>query len=171
MWTRSFWIAVSFTVITCLSPLQAMPAFAEDGSESGETEAWEKYRHHLSVIGGLSRDSSEDGPTLGVDYEYRVNQPVGLGFVVEHAFDDLKVTTILGVADLHIWRGLAVQVGPGIELVEGRGEEDDEEEFVYRIGALYEFEMGRFTVSPQLHYDFTTGSDTLVALTAVGFYF
>ena len=35
-------------------------------------------------------------------------------------------------------------------------------QFAFRIGALYEFEFGRFTFSPQLHYDVTTGKDSVV---------
>ena len=70
--------------------------------------------HHLSILGGLSRDSSEDGATIGVDYEYRLNRRLGLGAVVEHAFEDIEATNLLAVVDDHLWRGLALQAGPGV---------------------------------------------------------
>jgi hypothetical protein len=59
--------------------------------------------------------------------------------------------------------GFAIQTGPGVEFV------DDESFFVTRLGALYEFEIGEdFTLSPQLHYDFSTGEDAIVFGIAIG---
>lgn len=59
--------------------------------------------NHLSVIIG-GTESDEDGTefTIGLDYEYRVNELIGLGGVVEYATGDYDATTLLGVADIHI---------------------------------------------------------------------
>lgn len=46
-----------------------------------------------------------------------------------------------------------MQVGPGIEF----GKHHDR--FVFRIGALYEFEYESWTVSPQFHYDMAENAD------------
>lgn len=128
-------------------------------------EAHDAKPHHLSaVIGGTHvPDADETVFTLGLDYEYRLNKTLGLGFVAEHAFGPLNSTTLLAVADIHIMGGLAIQTGPGVEFV------DDESFFVTRIGALYEFELGEsFTLSPQLHYDISTGEDAIVFGVAFG---
>lgn len=115
------------------------------------------------MIAGTHEDD-EDAATVGVDYEYRVNGFLGLGVVAEHAFNPIDATTLLGVADLHLWRGLAVQTGPGVVLNDGDGS------FVYRLGGLYEFEFeDGFTLSPQVHWEITSGEpDAVVYALAIG---
>ena len=86
---------------------------------------------------------------------------------VEHVFleshDDIDAWTFLAVADLHLTRGLAIQTGPGVEVLE------EGEEFVVRVGLLYEFELGEgWTLSPQVHYDWTQEEDTMVYGLAFG---
>lgn len=129
-----------------------------------EVEFNEEERHHLSIITGGSAltGESESAFTLGLDYEYRINRLIGIGIVAEQAFGELDATTLLAVADIHVWRGFAFQVGPGVEFV------DNESNFVARFGALYEFEFGEgYTISPQVHYDFST-EDTIVFGLAFG---
>ena len=152
------------------SVLLLLGVFAAAASSADE-EIWRTNPHHLSIVILGSDDRDATAFTLGADYEYRVNEILGLGFVVEHAFEDIDATTLLATADIHVWQGLAFQTGPGVEFVDGEDDEGREEEFTYRIGALYEFEFGRFTISPQIHYDFTTGADSLVFGGAVGFAF
>lgn len=120
--------------------------------------------HHVSILLAGTRVRAEDhtGFTIGGDYEYRVNRRLGVGGVVEHAFGEVDATTVLAVADIHLWRGLAAQIGPGVEFL------DDRAEAVGRIGALYEIDLGdRFTISPQLHYDITA-EDSIVFGMAFG---
>ena len=127
--------------------------------------AHEEHPHHLSLLTGATYvdEEGETAITFGVDYEYRVNELIGLGFVAEHAFGKVDATTLLAVADIHLSEGLAIQVGPGVEFAE------DEEFFIGRLGALYEFELGeKLTFSPQLHYDFSEGPDAIVFAIAVG---
>lgn len=144
---------------------------AVSAAASAEEPLWETHPNHFSVVLAATDDGPETAFTVGGDYEHRVNGFLGIGGVVERAFGEIDATTLLAVADLHLWRGLAVQTGPGVELVDSRGEERAEEEFVYRIGALYEFEFGHATFSPQVHYDVTTGEDAVVFGGALGYYF
>lgn len=144
---------------TLLTVLVASTAYAQIEVEFNEEE-----RHHLSIITGGSAltGESESAFTLGLDYEYRISRLIGVGIVAEQAFGDLDATTLLAVADIHVWRGFAFQVGPGVEFI------DNESHFVARLGALYEFEFGEgYTVSPQVHYDFST-EDTIVFGLAFG---
>jgi len=130
-----------------------------------DVEFHEEKPHHLSVVIGGSHINAIDETvfTLGVDYEYRINELIGFGFVIEQAFGEVDATTLIAVSDIHLWRGLALQVGPGIEFV------DDETFAVGRIGMLYEFELEQeFTIGPQLHYDISGGEDTIVFGLAVG---
>jgi hypothetical protein len=143
----------------------AASAAAAQEPATQEPATHESKPHHLSaVIGGtIVAEADETAFTLGLDYEYRLNRTLGLGFVAEHAFGAIDSTTLLAVADLHITEGLAIQTGPGVEFV------DDETFFVTRLGLVYEFELGEaFTLSPQLHYDFSSGEDGIVFGIAIG---
>lgn len=124
--------------------------------------------HHISLfLGNTDIEDEGSGETVGIDYEYRVNQFWGLGTVVEYAFGDLDAWTVLAVADLHLTNEWIVQVGPGVEYT---SEHDDL--FVARIGTLYEFVVGNWTFSPQLHYDYHDGSESAYVVGfAVGFAF
>ncbi|MEO1406917.1 MAG: hypothetical protein AAFV54_10565 [Pseudomonadota bacterium] len=134
-----------------------------------DVEFEEDRRQHVSVvIGGTTIPSADETAfTIGVDYEYRLNRLIGVGAVVEHAVGGIDATTLLAVADIHIWKGLAVQVGPGVEFID---EGEDHETFaIGRIGALYEIEIAeRFTIAPQAHYDISSGEDAFVFGVALG---
>jgi hypothetical protein len=157
--------------------LQGLTIAAVQAEEVG----WRERPSHLSVIVGYTWEDGEeentDAEMLGIDYEYRLSEFLGLGAVVEHAFDPLGATTALAVADLHVWRGLAIQTGPGVEFIDRRIERDGEQEkeekelFVYRVGVLYEFEQGNLTISPQLHLDVTKDAESLIFGIAFGFAF
>ena len=150
-----------------LGPIITLLCAGIPGGASAQDRAGEEEGpHHLSIIAGatiIDAQESESAFTLGLDYEYRVSDRLGLGVVVEHAFGPIESTTLLAVADIHLWKGLAIQTGPGVEFID-----DKEEAFVLRLGALYEWELGDgFTVSPQVHYDFSDAEDAVVV--AIGF--
>lgn len=167
----SMLLCATLLLALCLSA----PAMAEEKGQEHEEEMWREFPNHLSLLlaGSFAHGEAEDeeAETLGIDYEYRVNERLGLGIVAERAFDPVDSTTLLAVADLHVWRGFAIQAGPGVEMIDGREGEEDEDEFIVRLGALYEFEKGRFTVSPQLHLDKASDAETWVFGVALGYGF
>ena len=70
--------------------------------------------HHLSILLEDTRiDGEGDNSTFGIDYEYRVSPLIGLGAVIEHAYGELDATTLLALADIHIYEGFTMQVGRG----------------------------------------------------------
>lgn len=136
---------------------------------TGRHSIWREHPDHVAlVLAGTTEEEEgerETAATIGLDYEHRVNEFLGLGSVIgEYAFGDIDALTVLAVADLHIWRGFVIQTGPGIEYI------DKELEGVYRVGAIYELEFGRYTVAPQVHYDATTGEDAVVFGVSFGYY-
>lgn len=141
-------------VFHCIAAAAFVCAVATSAASANEEDEplHHSSPHHLSVLTGGTALVDEDHSafTVGIDYEYRVNDFLGLGFVVEQAFGDIDSTTLLAVADLHLWHGLIAQVGPGVEFVDGNSHA------ALRLGMLYEFEFDSgFTLSPQLHYDFS----------------
>ena len=123
--------------------------------------------YHLSaVLADTHVDGEGNNPTIGIDFEYRMNRLLGLGAVVEQAWGELHASTLLAVADIHLHEGWVIQVGPGFEHREG------EDVFVSRAGLLYEFEWQNFTLSPQLHWDYHQHEENaVVAGFALGFSF
>lgn len=142
-------------------------AFIPTVAAKGNAHHWQTSPHHLSaLIGTTYTEEYGNAFTLGIDYEYRVSEFLGLGFVAEYAFEDVDAYTYLLVADLHITNHFIAQIGPGVEF---HGSHKIE---VARLGFLYEFEMSGITVSPQLHYDYHRNHESaVVAGLAIGMSF
>lgn len=155
-------LAIMFLGMAIVQPAHAQAMEEGSAEHAGAEEA--EGPHHLSlVVAGTHVDDEDTALTLGIDYEYRVSKLLGLGFVAERAFGELDATTLLAVADIHLWGGLALQIGPGIEFA------DDEEVAVARFGAVYEFEFGEgFTFAPQMHLDISDDEEALVFGAAIG---
>ena len=147
--------------------LVAALVFAPVVVAKGNAHHWETSPHHLSALVGTTY-TKECGNafTLGIDYEYRVSDFLGVGFVAEYAFEDLDAYTYLLVADLHITNNFIPQMAPGVESPASHKME------VARLGFLYEFEVSGVTISPQLHYDYHRNhKSAVVAGLAIGMSF
>lgn len=142
--------------VCCLALATLMPA------------AQAESPHHVSLLLGATElvDEDEVGFTYGIDYEYALDETLGLGFVIERAEGDVETTSLFAVADVHLTRHLVLQVGPGFEW----GEADDVGAF--RFGGYYEWELDEITVSTTLSYDIADGEDDSIVLgLLVGFRF
>jgi len=134
---------------------------AIDHDEDFELD-WRENPHHFSIMPSGTFEEEDDAFSIGLDYEYRVSDFLGIGAVAEYAFQDIDATTIFAAADLHLTQQFIMQVGPGFEFVDGRTEP------MFRAGLLYEIESRGFTISPQIHYDWNSGKDSLVIGAAFG---
>ena len=167
--TSSSW--VTHLVVFCVALLMVSSAV------SANEEEGEAGQNVLSLILGGTSTDDENAFTIGLDFEHRIHPLLGIGAVVEYVTDDIDSLTLIGALDIHIWRGFAIQTGPGVEFVGEKEEEvggttsTNRREFVYRVGALYEFEIGKLLVTPQIHYDYSSGDDSVVYLTGFGFKF
>lgn len=133
------------------------------GSMPHEEGDWREEPHHISALLWATIDSEEEAATFGVDYEYRTSEFLGLGALVEYAGEELEATTLIAAADLHVTPHFVVQAGPGIEWT------SEETDMVFRVGVLYEWLFeGGWTISPQVHYDFSTGEDAVITGLAIG---
>lgn len=147
----------SHLVFSCIALEAASPIASANNEQHGAIDH-KAHPHHLSVIvGNTDLDNEGSGFTLGIDYEYRVNDVLGLGVVAEYARGDLEAWTYLLVADIHITNQWILQIGPGTEYT------DKHDLFVARFGTLYEFEFeGGWTLAPQIHYDYHDGGDDAI---------
>jgi hypothetical protein len=123
-----------------------------DGEVVNSEKSYHHAEHHVPqhvlgvFIGDTTRDR-RDGLTLGLEYEYRVSDLVGIGATVEHVAGDFDTDVVVLPVALHSgpWK---VYAGPGLE------KSEEGEEPLLRIGAEYGFHMGDFEISPQVDLDF-----------------
>jgi hypothetical protein len=175
--------AVGLGLVLILAPAGARAAAAEEPA-SGE----ESREHHANVLalflghtaeevdGG---DTTESGFTFGVEYTRRITPRVSLGGLVERAGGDIRSNLLLAQAYYRIAGGFRVLGGPGVEFRDGESEEHEEAPvrerdttvFVLRVGALYEFEIGRWVVAPTAAIDFVGRDEALVLGVEVGYAF
>ncbi len=158
--TRLF---LGFFIVMTLNALILANARAEPSDYGGIDHSL--HPHYFSVLLGSTYIREHgNGATIGVDYEYRLNDALGLGAIVEYADGELEAWTFLAVVDIHITPHWIMQIGPGYEHTSKHNL------FVARIGTLYEFEFGEgWTLAPQLHYDYHEGDeDAIVWGVAIG---
>ena len=119
------------------------------------------HRHHLSAFaGGGFRPHDgplESGFVIGLDYQYRFTSWLSTGALVEAATGDLRELVVIAPITVKPWRGLNLVVGPGAEL-----RRDDPAEFLFRIGAIYLWQVDHFTVGPEFAIDVVEGHPTYV---------
>ena len=133
--------------------LALLPALAEEPGSAA-------HGHHEphSVIGVFIGDTTEDrrdGLTLGLEYEYRATESLGIGFTAEHVSGNFDTNVFVLPIALHngAWK---VYAGPGIE----SGEEGSDP--LLRVGLEYGFHVGKYEISPQLDVDFVDGERLIV---------
>ncbi|EED34013.1 conserved hypothetical protein [gamma proteobacterium NOR5-3] len=107
-------------------------------------------------MGDTTATRRYQGLTLGLEYEYRINERFGVGAIFEHVGGDFH--TNVAVLPVAIHRGpWKVYAGPGIE--------DSEEEgsfFLVRLGLEYGFHFDAYEVSPQIDVDFVDGEHLFI---------
>jgi len=152
--------------------VSAQPASGNEEEKEGAGK-----QNVLSLLLGGTSDRDENAFTVGLDFEHRIHPLLSVGAVIEYATEDLDAVTLIGALDLHIWKGFAIQTGPGVEFAwEEEGEaggttSTNRRNFIDRVGALYEFEFTRLLVTPQVHYDYSSVKDAVVYAIGLGIRF
>lgn len=159
----------------------ALPLAAEMAHGEPSEPAHARTTHLALLVGGSNvQDEGRSGATIGLDFELEVSHRVGVGFVVEHAGDEVDSTTALAVIDWHIVPGLVFQFGPGVEYEREREVEAEPghgtfvrtrtvSSLVGRAGLFYEIDIGgEWSVAPSISLDVTEQHETLVWGLAIG---
>jgi len=119
---------------------------AEEEKASGE-----EYRpHSIAVFIGNTHDEGENNFTIGVGYEYRINQLLGIGGLFESVRGEEREWLFLVPFIFHPYQGWLFTLAPGFE----RNRHTKENEFAFRVGAAYGFEIGRWAIVPEFNIDF-----------------
>jgi hypothetical protein len=129
--------------------------------------------HHLNVVelfvGNTQEDAhhgSENGFTVRLTYERRLSSLWGVGGSYEYAAGDFDKWSIAVPLFIHPYKGWRFELAPGLE------HKKNEDEFLLRIGAAYEFMLSnRWMLIPEIAVDVVDGEEAIVYGLALGFGF
>jgi opacity protein-like surface antigen len=170
--------------------LAAPAALAQEHATHHETMLSQRHKVSLSfgyayVREGVEKDHAADAdpekgvyvPSLGIDYQYRLNEKWALGGVADLELShyvvlkkDLerdKAFLLAALAFYELVPFWEVYAGGGVEL------EKHENLGIIRLGTEYEFRVGErgWAISPVLMYDIKEGYDTWSLAVAAGRWF
>ncbi len=137
----------------------AFPAVgAEEPAEQHGGHAAEAHpRHLVTAFLGATHEHGEDAFTFGVEYVYGlVPGRIGVGGIVERAGGQLDADLALALVHFETIGNLYVSGGAGVE------RRDGEHEWVGRIGAGYEIELGAWVLAPEVNLDFIEREEAVV---------
>ncbi len=145
-------------------------------AQQGEEAEAEEGKNHVAIFLGAATNTDTDDTSfaLGADYERRLNQLWGVGLIAEVALGDLERDALLVLPlFLHPTPQIRLTGAAGVEFKrlfsKGDGDETENEvDFAVRLGAVYEFEVGSYSVAPEFDVDFV-GGDEIVLVYGVGF--
>ena len=154
-------LTLSAAVFVLTMPLQVLAA--EEG-HGGQKEL-PYHRHHIGLLLGNTHEEHEDTFTVGLDYEYRFCQYLGIGVLGEYLGEDFREGVFLVPLFIHPYKGLRFIAAPGIK----PKKEDDK--FLWRLGVGYRFPIGNWTIAPEFNVDFSEGEKGYVYGISVGYGF
>ena len=146
-------------VVLVLVPYGVQAEEATHREHSSELE----HHQHAAVFVGNTQDGSDNGFSVGVEYEYKISKVLGIGGLVEYAGGDFDSWVIAAPLFLRPYKGLLFILAPGLEF------EHSEEEFLFRAGIGYVFEIdGMWSITPQFNVDFVDSEEKFVYGLAFG---
>ena len=159
-------IGLMMILLLLLVPVKIPAEEAGHGSKEKELE----HRHLIALFIGDTHEKEENGITVGLGYEYRLNELFGIGGVVEYAGVDFKELIVIAPLYLHPYKGWLFVVAPGVAIPKKHSV--DVVKFLFRVGAAYEFEIGeKWALIPEFNVDFVDDREALVFGLAFGYEF
>jgi hypothetical protein len=143
---------ISITLLLVTLPLHIVVA----GEKEETQKEGEESRQALELFLGNTNEDSENGFTVGLAYGYRLTELFGAGAFWEYAADPFDKWSAAVALLIYPYKGLRFELAPGLEHDEG------ENEFLFRTGVAYEFEIGRWSITPEFNVDFVDGEESYV---------
>ncbi len=133
-------------------------AVAEEEHES------EHKKNVIAGFLGLTHERRENGLALGVEYERKISESVGVGMLAEYTFGDFDfwVVAVPVYFGMDRWR---FGIAPGLEGTRG------DTEALARLIVAYEFEGANKHYAPTFAVDFVDGEQVYVLGVTIGFEF
>lgn len=149
---------------------EAHQAAEEHGEEHGQEHGEHFHANHLALFIGSTEAEEHHGEkgdrdfTLGVDYERRLSSLFGIGGMFDWVVEGRREWLLGPIGFLHPYKGLKFFAAPCYQHIR----EGEEDEFVFRIGAGWDFEIGKYALTPELIYDFASEQNFFVFGVAIG---
>jgi hypothetical protein len=157
----------SFGVLLFLLSAITMTVAASATASEAAADEWSHHRHHLAAILGVTSKTGMQAGTYGIEYTYRVGEPVAVGGWYEQSTGSFELDSVGVFTNIFVAAHLPVMVGIGAER-----ELFGSTKYLARIGAQYQFHPGKVTVSPAGWVDLIQSGKQLYFLGAtVGFGF
>jgi len=163
------WLALVAVLIVRVTT--SATSLAEENHGTATT-SHEHGFHKNTVAGfiGFTGEAGHDGAgreralTLGMEYERRFSETLGVLVAAERALGDLDFTVITVPIVYH--RGpWGFSAGPGVEIPDHHGED----EFVFRVSGTYAFDRGGYELAPKVGLDFVNSEVVFFAGLVIGF--
>jgi len=152
---------VSLVLFLCMSCAYATGYAAEgEASEHGD-----ESKNEVAVFLGLTHEGRRDNSVaVGVEYERRLNETLGIGALAEFTAGDADFWVFVAPLTIHSdrWKFL---LAPGFEYVDGHTKQ------LFRLGTGYEFETAGMKITPGLNVDFVDGDAVIIGGVSFGFGF
>lgn len=177
-------IGMSGCVVVLLAALLSQVSRGQSHGGPDPDTGHASHAHHVAVFGGTTVNLEKSGAhaTVGLDYVFRLSEgrsPYGVGIFGEAILASHTEWVAGALAYFFPVGGLWFRTGPGMEFVteehEGEGEGSSTlshtTEFLYRVGAGYNFGIGSVILAPSVDLDIVRAHTTLVIGLNVGYGF
>ena len=138
---------------------------------AGEAHGSEHHhKNHIAFFVGSTEAEEHHGEkedrdfTLGVDYERRLNSVVGIGGLFDWVVEGRREYLVGVPLFLHAGKHAKFQLAPCYQRIRETGDNA----FVFRTGFMWDFFVGKVSLSPTVLYDLTEEQDFLVFGLTVG---
>jgi len=143
---------------------------AGNAHEAAEEPGEHFHKNHLALFFGATEAEEHHGEkgdpdfTVGVDFERRLSPLFGVGGLFDWVVEGRREFLIGPIGFLHPSKGLKLFAAPCYQHIR----EGDEDNFVLRVGAAWDFEIGKYSLAPNVIYDFAGEHDFLVLGVTIG---
>jgi len=160
------YLNVLLAIITVMAA-GLVPAFAEGTKppEPGGTESPHIVEFFLGNTRADTPTGDENALSVGTSYHYLINPTVSIGLLGEYASDPLDSWVVGAPVIFRVGEGWHLTAMPGLEREQG------ESEFLFRVGAGYEFELNGYSLKPEVSADFVDGDLAIVTGISIGLRF
>jgi len=150
---------VACNVLLLFSFFVAVPGLADESESSAHAQ---ESKNEIAAFLGLTHNGRRDNAgAIGVEYERRLSERIGIGALVEFTAGDSDFWVYAIPITFHVDRWKFV-VAPGVEDAGGDTEK------LLRLGAGYEFESSGIKITPSLNVDLVGGESVFVAGVSFG---
>ena len=164
---EDFLLKITVFVVITASILFTAGSIAAAEEDHGKSHHF--HKNHFALFLGTTQPADHSGIadaafTVGIDYERRLNRRIGVGFLADVVTGGNREFLVGLPMFLHVGKRAKFQLAPGWHKVA----EGQEKGLVWRTGFLWDFEVGKNTVSPSIYYDITEHDNLFVVGVGIG---